>query len=91
MNERSFNVKALCFPPYYIGEYRTPAPPNLPGERGLLARSSRQPAANSRCQQLKLRNMHSASCRMLQARQPVLPGNRTERWTLNVGRWTFAS
>jgi tRNA(Ile)-lysidine synthase len=27
---------------------------------------------------------------MLQAGRPVLPGNRTERWTLNVGRWTFA-
>ena len=71
MNERSFNVKALCFLLTIwgnIGRRR----PRLSGERGVLARSSRQPAANSRC-------------------QPVLPGNRTERWTLNVGRWTFAS
>ena len=36
MNERSFNVKACVFSPYYIGQYRTPAP-RLSGERGLLA------------------------------------------------------
>ena len=87
MNERSFNVKALCFPPYYIGEYRTPAPPTLRGARGA------SPQFAAACCALALPPPQVAKYAF--GKLPNATGwpacAPTEHWTLDVGRWTFAS
>ena len=90
MNERSFNVKASCFPlTIYMG--------NIGRRRPRLSGGARaaSPQSAAACRELALPAPQVAKYAFGKLPNatgwPACAPRPTERWTSNVGRWTFAS